>query len=148
VHEGPFDDAFGLLWMGAESRRLMRYLLHCILLAGVLLLGAGADAPVCSAQDQEAERTVRTAGEIGNLFDTIDASQPLRSLQARPRGRPVTLQWAAEAVEGGTFVVERSAKDTGYHEHAFDGTDLPSGTYFVRPETPGGQQSHRMVLLK
>ena len=38
--------------------------------------------------------------------------------------------------------------EAGYHEHAFDGTDLPSGTYFVRLKTPGGQQSHRMVVLK
>lgn len=36
----------------------------------------------------------------------------------------------------------------GYYERTFRAKDLPSGTYFVRLETPGGQQSHRMVLLR
>ena len=39
-------------------------------------------------------------------------------------------------------------KDTGYHEVSFDATDLPSGNYFVRLETPTGEQSHKMVVLK
>jgi hypothetical protein len=39
-------------------------------------------------------------------------------------------------------------KDPGYHEIAFDATNLPSGTYFVKLETPSDTQSHRMVVLK
>lgn len=36
----------------------------------------------------------------------------------------------------------------GRYEHRFDASDLPSGTYFVRLQTPDGMQSHRMVVLK
>jgi hypothetical protein len=36
----------------------------------------------------------------------------------------------------------------GYYERTFRAADLPSGTYFVRLETPTGLQSHRMVLLR
>ncbi len=36
----------------------------------------------------------------------------------------------------------------GYHEVNFSAQDLTSGTYFVRLETSGGIQSHRMVVLK
>lgn len=39
-------------------------------------------------------------------------------------------------------------REPGYHEISFDATDLPSGTYFVRLETPSETQSHRMVVLK
>jgi hypothetical protein len=36
----------------------------------------------------------------------------------------------------------------GYHEVPFDAEGLPSGTYFVRLQTPQGTQSHQMVLMK
>lgn len=36
----------------------------------------------------------------------------------------------------------------GYYEQSFTPQDLPSGTYFVRLQTPNQTQSHRMVLLK
>lgn len=39
-------------------------------------------------------------------------------------------------------------QDTGQHELSFAAGSLPSGTYFVRMESPTGTQSHRMVLLK
>jgi len=39
-------------------------------------------------------------------------------------------------------------RDPGYHEVSFDATDLPSGNYFVELETPTGEQSHKMVVLK
>lgn len=39
-------------------------------------------------------------------------------------------------------------REPGYHEVAFDATDLPSGNYFLRLETPGGKQSQKMVVLK
>jgi hypothetical protein len=36
----------------------------------------------------------------------------------------------------------------GSHEVSFDGSDLPSGSYFVRLRTPQGVQSHQMLLMK
>lgn len=39
-------------------------------------------------------------------------------------------------------------RDPGYHEISFDANELPSGTYFVRLNTPDASQSHRMVVLK
>jgi len=39
-------------------------------------------------------------------------------------------------------------RDPGYHEVPFDATDLPSGNYFLRLETPSGKQSRKMVVLK
>jgi hypothetical protein len=39
-------------------------------------------------------------------------------------------------------------KSPGYHEVSFSAADLPSGTYFVRLQTNGRTQSHRMVVLK
>lgn len=36
----------------------------------------------------------------------------------------------------------------GYYEIAFDARSRPSGTYFLRLETPDGIQSHRMVVLQ
>lgn len=36
----------------------------------------------------------------------------------------------------------------GYYEEAFRAGSLPSGTYFVRLQTPQSMASHRMVLLK
>ena len=47
--------------------------------------------------------------------------------------------------------VARLVDDTqapGRYEREFMAKGLPSGTYFVRMETPGGTQSHQMVLLK
>ncbi len=39
-------------------------------------------------------------------------------------------------------------KNPGYHETPFEATDLPSGTYFLKLETPTETQTHRMVVLK
>ena len=36
----------------------------------------------------------------------------------------------------------------GTHEVRFEAGDLPSGTYFVRLETPHGVESHKMILMK
>ncbi len=36
----------------------------------------------------------------------------------------------------------------GYYEHLFRSDNLPSGTYFVRLNTPNNTVSHKMVLLK
>ena len=36
----------------------------------------------------------------------------------------------------------------GYHEVPFEAGSRPSGTYFLRLDTPDGTQSHRMVLLR
>ena len=44
-------------------------------------------------------------------------------------------------------IVDRTVAP-GYYEHVFSAQELPSGTYFLRMETPSGIQSHQMVLLK
>lgn len=36
----------------------------------------------------------------------------------------------------------------GFHEMQFDAGDLPSGTYFIRLETPSGTKSHKMILMR
>ena len=36
----------------------------------------------------------------------------------------------------------------GFHEMHFDAGDLPSGTYFIRLETPSGTKSHKMILMR
>ena len=36
----------------------------------------------------------------------------------------------------------------GFHEMEFDAGDMPSGTYFIRLETPSGTKSHQMILMK
>ncbi|MBC8205147.1 MAG: T9SS type A sorting domain-containing protein [FCB group bacterium] len=35
----------------------------------------------------------------------------------------------------------------GYHEVVFDGTDLPSGMYFVKLTVDGGQSAMRKAVL-
>lgn len=39
-------------------------------------------------------------------------------------------------------------KEPGTYEVSFEANDLPSGTYFVRLQTPDGIQSHKMILTK
>lgn len=39
-------------------------------------------------------------------------------------------------------------QEPGYYEVRFDGSDLPSGTYFVRLQMPSGIQSRQMILAK
>lgn len=36
----------------------------------------------------------------------------------------------------------------GFHETQFDAGELPSGTYFIRLETPSGTKSHKMILMR
>lgn len=36
----------------------------------------------------------------------------------------------------------------GFYDVQFDAGDLPSGTYFVRLQGPGGTKSHKMILMK
>lgn len=82
---------------------------------------------------------------IGNFPNPFPASTRIRYML--DEATPVTLSvWnltgnrIAQLVDG--------VQEPGQHEVRFDAETLPSGTYFVRMETPGGVQSHRMVLLK
>jgi len=61
--------------------------------------------------------------------------------------RPVTITvWDLQ----GHQIAELAAgmRSVGYHETPFDAEDLPSGTYFVKLETPSDTYTHRMVVLK
>lgn len=39
-------------------------------------------------------------------------------------------------------------QEAGYYEIQFDAGDLPSGTYFIRLETPSRIKSHKMILMR
>lgn len=91
---------------------------------------------------EEEEKAVQLIGNFPNPF----AEKTTVAFEVR-EARPVTVTvWdlaghrLAQLVDG--------TKEPGYHEVSFGATDLPSGTYFVRLETPTETQSHRMVLLK
>jgi hypothetical protein len=45
-------------------------------------------------------------------------------------------------------VLARSNQEAGRHQHAFDGSNLASGVYFVRLKVPGVFRTNRMILLK
>lgn len=91
---------------------------------------------------QDTEAAVQLVGNFPNPFaETTTVAYEVREVQ------PVTITvWdlaghrLAQLTEG--------TKETGYHEVSFTATNVPSGTYFVRLETPNDTQSHRMVVLK
>ena len=82
---------------------------------------------------------------IGNFPNPFTASTTIA--YAVHEATPVTLTvWNLTGNRVARLVDETQAP--GRYEHAFPAKELPSGTYFVKMETPSGTQSHQMVLLK
>jgi hypothetical protein len=85
---------------------------------------------------------VKLIGNFPNPFRTsttvtyrVKESQPITLTVWDLSGKQITT--LADAVH-----------EPGYYEQTLDASDLPSGPYFVRLQTPQGIQSHRMILLK
>lgn len=102
--------------------------------SGTIKIGLGAT--------DEKEKEVQLVGNFPNPFsETTTVAFDVRE------ARPVTVTvW--DLAGHRLALLADGTKEPGYHEVSFEATDLPSGTYFVRLETPTETQSHRMVLLK
>lgn len=102
--------------------------------SGTIKVGLGPDS--------EKDRPVELIGNFPNPFaETTTVAYDVNEPQ------PVTITvWDLQGHK--IAHLADGVTDPGYHEVAFDATDLPSGNYFVRLETPGGKQSHTMVVLK
>jgi hypothetical protein len=101
---------------------------------GTIKMGLGAS--------REAQAPVQLIGNFPNPFSkTTTVAYEVRE------ARPVTLTvW--DLTGHRITQLADGTKSPGYHEVSFSAADLPSGTYFVRLQTNGRTQSHRMVVLK
>lgn len=112
-----------------------------------------------TAPNAETERTTRTI-KIG-LGGQDASSSPVKLIGNFPNpfrssttityrvkeSQPVTLTvWDLSGKQVTTLT--DAVHEPGYYEQTLDASDLPSGPYFARIETPRGIQSHRMILLK
>jgi hypothetical protein len=82
---------------------------------------------------------------IGNFPNPFDASTTV-CFEVHTSVRVTLTVWDVTGQQ-----VARLADQTygpGYYELPFDARSRPSGTYFLRLETPDGIQSHRMVVLQ
>ncbi len=101
---------------------------------GTIKIGLGADTSTSEAVEL-----------IGNFPNPFKESSTIA--YRVNEARPVTLTvWDLSGKQITTLA--DGVQDPGYYEHTLNAGSLPSGTYFVRLETPHGIQSHRMVLLK
>lgn len=101
--------------------------------SGTIKIGLGAD---------EERLPVRLLGNFPNPFS--EATTVAYEVKERT---PVTI--TVFNLQGHEIVeLADGPKNSGYHEVAFEASDLPSGTYFVQLKTPSGEQSDRMVLLQ
>lgn len=101
---------------------------------GTIKVGLGADT--------SASRAVELIGNFPNPFKEsstiayrVEESQPITLTVWDLSGKRIT-------------TLAKGEHDPGYYERTLNAGTLPSGTYFVRLETPQGIQSHQMVLLK
>jgi len=102
--------------------------------SGILKMGLGPPAT--------AESAVRL---LGNFPNPLTESTTI-AYEVNERA-PITLSiWNLTGNRVADLVDDMQAP--GRYEHQFDASDLPSGTYFLRLQTPDGLQSHRMVVLK
>lgn len=103
-------------------------------LSGTLKVGLG-DAP-------EDESAVNLLGNFPNPFasSTTVTYEVTESTPVTITVWDVTGQRITRLVDG--------TRSPGYYEITFDAGSRPSGTYFLRLDTPTDTQSHRMVLLK
>jgi len=101
-------------------------------MSGTLKLGLGA----------QRQQGVSLIGNFPNPFSTTTTiAYEVRSSQ------PVQLTiWDLAGQRVTTLVDDTHAP--GYYEQSFQAENLPSGTYFVRLQTPTETASHRMVVLK
>lgn len=102
--------------------------------SGTIKIGLGPES--------EKKETVNLVGNFPNPFtESTTIAYEIR----QPQPIAVTV-WDLAGHRIATLI--DGEEGSGYHEVPFDAADLPSGTYFVRLETPTGTQSHRMVVLK
>lgn len=100
--------------------------------SGTLKIGLGV----------QGQRGVSLIGNFPNPFNAATTiAYEVRSAQ------PVQLTvWDLAGQRVTTLVDDTHAP--GYYEQSFQAENLPSGTYFVRLQTPTETASHRMVVLK
>ncbi len=100
--------------------------------SGTLKIGLGA----------QGQRGVSLIGNFPNPFSTATTiAYEVRSAQSVQ----LTI-WDLAGQRVTTLVDDTHAP--GYYEQSFQAENLPSGTYFIRLQTPTETASHRMVVLK
>jgi hypothetical protein len=101
--------------------------------APVIKVGLGTDEPVSR---------VHLEGNFPNPFNptTTIRYEVLEQEHVRVSIWDLSGQMIAQPVDG--------AHQPGHFEVGFDAGTLPSGTYFVRLESPSGIQTHQMILMK
>ena len=101
-------------------------------ISGTLKIGLGAP-------DQ------RGASLIGNFPNPFSAGTTI-AYEVRTTQRVQLTIWDLSGQQVTTLVDD--TRTPGYYEEPFQTNNLPSGTYFVRLQTPSETASHRMVVLK
>jgi hypothetical protein len=102
--------------------------------SGTLKIGLGTS--------EEEKGPVHLIGNFPNPFDasTTVCFEVHKSVRVTLTVWDVTGQQVAQLAD--------QTYGSGYYELPFDARSRPSGTYFLRLETPDGIQSHRMVVLQ
>lgn len=101
-------------------------------LSGILKVGLGGGEP----------SAVQLIGNFPNPF----SESTTIAFEVRERQEINLSVWDLSGHRLAQLVNETKAP--GYYEMPFQASNLPSGTYFVRLQTPGQTASHKMILLK
>jgi len=101
-------------------------------LSGSLKLGRGGDGALLA----------RIVGNAPNPF----RDETLISFDLAEAGEARVTVWDVSGARVETLV--DGSLGAGRHEIRFDGSDLPSGVYFVQLQTPGGRLTHKLTLSR